>query len=321
MRAVQHVFVTGGSGFVGRALLAELRRRQIPARALARSDAAAAAVAALGAAPVRGELDDAAAMQAGMAGCDLVVHAAAWVKDTGTRADFHRANVVGTERALAAARAAGVARFVHVGTEAVLADGRPIIRADETRPLPARPAGLYPWSKGLAERAVRAASTDGFATVVVRPRFIWGAGDSSVLPRMVEVVRAGGWRWIGGGHYLTSTCHVDNVVEGILLAAERGRPGAAYFLTDGAPVEFRAFVGDLLRAAGADPGEREVPRWGARVLAAVTAWQREPRVTRTALALMSHEVTVDDGLARRELGYVGRTSIADGLAGLRAAAR
>ena len=79
-------------------------------------------------------------------------------------------NVVGTEHALAAARAAGVRRFVHVGTEAVLADGKPIIRADESRPQPGKPAGPYPFTKGLAETAVVEASGEGLETVVVRPR-------------------------------------------------------------------------------------------------------------------------------------------------------
>jgi nucleoside-diphosphate-sugar epimerase len=155
---------------------------------------------------------------------------------------------------------------------------------------------------------------------VVRPRFIWGPGDTTVLPVMIEAVKAGRWRWIGGGRYLTSTCHVDNVVEGILCAAERGAPGGVYFLTDGEPVEFRAFIGDLLRAAGVEPGEKEAPRWVIAALAWATAWMKAPPVTRTALALMSHEVTVSDARARREIGYRGGKSIAEGLAEIRAGA-
>jgi len=316
MSSFTRVFVTGGSGFVGRALLAELGRRGVAALGLGRSESARATIAGLGAEPVAGDLDDVAALTTGMAGCDLVVHAAAYVKDTGARADYFRVNVQGTDNVLAAARDAGVRRLVHVGTEAVLADGKPIVRADEDRPFPRRPAGLYPLTKGIAERAVRAASRDGLETVVVRPRFVWGHGDSSVLPTMVDAVRSGRWRWIGGGRYLTSTCHVDNVVEGILLAAERGEPGAAYFLSDGEPVEFREFVGDMLRAAGVDPGERTIPRWLARTLARTTRFMRNPPVSWTAIALMSHEVTVDDRRARERLGYRGHVSVADGLAGL-----
>jgi nucleoside-diphosphate-sugar epimerase len=321
MHTITRVFVTGGSGFVGRELLSELRRRGIAARALVRSESARATVAGLGAEPVSGDLDDEAALRAGMAGCDCVVHAAAYVKDYGPLAEFVKANVDGTRRVLGAARAAGVRRFVHVGTEAVLADGRPIVRATEQAPYPEHPVGPYPITKGAAERLVREASAPGFDAMVVRPRFIWGKGDTSVLPVMIEAVKAGTWRWMGGGRYLTSTCHVANVVEGILCAAERGSPGGVYFLTDGEPVEFRRFVGDMLRARGVEPGEREVPRWLAWTLARLTSFLAKPPVSLTAMALMSHEVTVSDARARAEIGYRGHKSMAEGLAELREPAR
>jgi nucleoside-diphosphate-sugar epimerase len=229
------------------------------------------------------------------------------------------ANVGGTERVLAAARTAGVRRVVHIGTEAVLADGKPIIRADETRPRAAKPAGPYPLTKGLAEAAVIAAARDGLETVVVRPRFIWGKGDTTLLPELIDGVKRGKFAWIGGGHYLTSTCHVDNVVEGALAAAERGRSGEIYFLTDGEPVEFRAFITDLLATQGVTPGARSIPKWLARMIAGATGWMKAPPVTRTALALIAHEVTVVDAKARRELGYRGAVTRAAGLAALRGA--
>ncbi|HVK87739.1 MAG TPA: NAD-dependent epimerase/dehydratase family protein, partial [Kofleriaceae bacterium] len=278
---MQQVFITGGSGFLGKRLIAALVARGVRVRALARSEAAASAVRAAGADPVRGDLDDVAAMTEGMRGCDVVFHAAAYVKEYGKLAEFMKANVAGTEHALAAALAAGVKRFVHVGTEAVLADGKPIVRADETRPYPARPAGPYPITKGLAERAVLAANTRDFATVVVRPRFIWGKGDTSLLGQFVDAVKAGRFAWMNGGRYLTSTCHVDNVVEGALLAAEKGSPGAIYFLTDGEPVEFREFITALLATQGVDPGTRNVPVWLAKTIAAAT----RPRNTRAKLRM------------------------------------
>jgi nucleoside-diphosphate-sugar epimerase len=309
-------FVTGGSGFVGRNLIRGLVARGEDVRALARSDKSTAAVEALGAKGVKGDLDDVAAMTAGMKGATVVFHAAARTDLAGTREDFHRVTVVGTENALAAARAAGVRRFVHIGTEAVLAEGKPIIRADETRPRAAKPAGFYPWSKGLAEAAVIAASREGLETVVVRPRFVWGRDDTSVLPNIIKMVKSGKFRWIAGGHYLTSTCHVGNVVEGALLAADKGKPGEIYFLS-GDPVELRVFLTDLLRASGVDPGDRKVPRWGARLGAALTGWMKHPMITKSELALFGVEVTVVDAKARRELGYRGSITIEAGLAELR----
>nr|HEX4318486.1 NAD-dependent epimerase/dehydratase family protein [Kofleriaceae bacterium] len=309
-------FVTGGSGFIGGRLIRALVERGDRVRALARSDRAAAAVAAAGAEAVRGDLDDVAAMTAGMAGCDVVFHAAANVAQAGPWADFVRGTIDGTRNALAAARAAGVApaKFVHVSTEAVLVEGAPLVRADETVPRAARPAGPYPRSKGMAEELVVAAGG-----VIVRPRFVWGLGDTSLLVELSHAVRSGKFRWIGGGRHLTSTCHVANVVEGLLCAAERGRGGEIYFVTDGEPVEFRGFVTEMLATAGVEVGPKSVPLWAARTAAALTAWMREPPVSRTAIALIGVEVTVVDAKARRELGYVGRMSRAAGLAEMRSA--
>ena len=314
---MKRAFITGGSGFLGRKLIEELVRRGVSVVALARSDAAASTVKALGAEPAKGDLDDVAAMTAGMQGCDTVFHAAAYVKQSGPLAEFMKANVGGTQNTLDAARAAGVKRFVHIGTEAVLADGKPIVRADETRPYPAKPAGHYPLTKGMAERLVVEAT--GIETVVVRPRLIWGRGDTSVLAEMIEAVKKKKFGWIAGGKYLTSTCHVANVVEGAILAAEKGKPGEIYFLTDGEPREWRTFVTQMLATQGVDAGTRTVPRWLAKTLATMTSWMTHPPVTKTALALIGHEVTVDDSKARRDLGYTGKMSVEAGLAEMRGA--
>jgi nucleoside-diphosphate-sugar epimerase len=311
---VKRAFVTGGSGFVGGRLIPALVARGVEVRALARSDEAAKRVEALGATPVRGDLDAVDAMTNAMRGCDVVFHAAAHVKQYDPVEVHMHVTAKGTENVLAAARAAGVKRLVHVGTEAVLADGKPIVRADETRPIPERAMGAYPLAKGLAEKAVVAANRDGLETVVVRPRFIWGKGDTMLLPELIETVKKGKFAWIGGGHYLTSTAHVDNVAEGLLLAAEKGTPGEVYFVTDGEPVEFRDFMTKLLMSQGVDAGTRSIPRWLARAAVTLTSWMKRPPVTKTAFALIAHEVTVDDRKARRELGYVGKKSVVDGLA-------
>lgn len=307
-RRVKRVFVTGGSGFVGGRLIEKLSGVEV--MALARSDGSAKTVESLGATAVRGDLSDVAAMQAGMAGCDVVFHCAAHTDQFDPLSVHRRITTEGTRNTLEAARAAGVKRFVHVSTEAVLADGKPIVRADETRPLPAKPMGAYPITKGEAEQIVLAAT--GIETVIVRPRFVWGRGDTNLLPEFVEAVKRGKFLWIAGGHYLTSTTHVDNCVEGMLLAAERGRPGEIYFVTDGAPVEFRELITRLLATAGVTPPDKSIPHWLAHAVVVATMWMKKPPLTRTAFSLMAHEVTVDDAKARRELGYTGAKSIDDG---------
>jgi nucleoside-diphosphate-sugar epimerase len=320
---MKRAFVTGGSGFVGRNLIATLLDRSVEVHALARSDAAAAAVAASGAEPVRGDLDDVHAMVEGMQGCDAVFHAAAKVDVWGDPKEFDRVNVQGTRNVVDAARKAGAAILVHVSTEAVLAGGPPLIDADESWPYPEKPAGLYPLTKGEAERIVLESSDDSLRTVAIRPPLIWGKGDTSVLPKIAAAVKSGQWMWFGGGHYPHATTHVDNVIEGLLLAYEKGEGGQVYFVTDGAPQDFRNFISAQLRAIGVERESRSIPYGVASVFASTTEaiWKlldlrSMPPLPRSVLYLMGQALTVNDSRARRELGYEGRVSPDRGLSEL-----
>ncbi len=317
-------FVTGGSGFVGGRLVERLVADGWEVRGLARSDAAAERIRGRGADPVRGELGDVDAMRAGSEACEYAFHAAATLGDWGKREDFMRGNVEGTANVLRATGDAGVRRFVHVGTEAALMAGKPLVEVDETAPLRPDSAALYSSTKAMAEQLVIAANREGFETVAVRPRFVWGRGDTTLLPMMVEMVRAGRFAWIGGGGQRTSIAHIDNTVEGLVLGALRGKPGNAYFVTDGEPVVFREFVSELLETQGVQPPERTVPAPLIGVLATVgeTAWRAlplpgRPPVTRFTSWVSSQECTIRIDKARSELGYTPVKTKAEGLAELR----
>jgi nucleoside-diphosphate-sugar epimerase len=317
-------FVTGGSGFIGGKLVERLVREGTAVRALARSESSARRVEELGAEAVRGELGDRASLAAGAARAEVAFHLAAHLGEWGPWADFERGNVEGTQNALGACAEAGVRRFVHCGTEAALMAGEPLVHVDETAPLRPDSPAPYPATKARAEQAVRNASREGFETVVLRPRFVWGEGDTTLLPEMVETIEAGKWAWVGGGRNVTDTTHVDNVVEGLLLAAERGRPGEAYFVTDGEPVVFREFVTALLQTQGVEAPNRSLPTWTAAPMArlAEAAWKvlplrGAPPMTKFRSWLLTQECTIDISKARAELGYEPIVTQDQGLAQLR----
>jgi nucleoside-diphosphate-sugar epimerase len=320
-------FVTGGSGFIGGRLIERLVGEGVQVRALARSDTSASAVQARGAEAIRGDLADVDAIIAGARDCDTAYHLAANTAGWGRWDDFVRDNVTGTKNVLAATRAAGVKRFVHCSSEAAVIAGAPRRSVDETAPLRPDSKAPYAATKAMAELAVEDANDNGFTTVVVRPRIVWGAGDTTVLPVMVEGARSGRFAWIGGGKQLTDVTHVDNLIEGLLLAALKGRGGEAYFVTDGEPVVFREFVTALLCTQGFEAPNRSIPTWaaGALAVACEALWRAaplpgQPPVTRLGYWVWSQECTIDIGKARRELGYRPMKGRAEGLAELRAAA-
>jgi nucleoside-diphosphate-sugar epimerase len=305
-------FVTGGSGFIGGALIERLRREGWDVRALARSEQAAERVRELGAEPVMGDLDD-----LHVEDCEVAFHAAAKVEDFGDPADFERVNVQGTRNVVAACRAGGVRRLVHVGTEAALMAGQPLVNVDESAPLRPDSPVLYSSSKARAEEIVRGAD---FETVVVRPRFVWGRGDTTLLPQMVEMVRTGRFRWVGGGRQLTATTHIDNTVEGLWLAATRAPAGGVYFVTDGEPTVFRDFVTQWVGTQGVTIPDKSVPPGVAKAAAASAEriWRLlkrpgSPPLTRFAVWVSSQECTIDISRAERELGYAPVTTREDGL--------
>jgi len=317
-------FVTGGSGFVGGRLISRLIADGHAVRALARSDRAADRVTELGATAQRGDLSDPAALAAAAEGAELAYHSAAFLDRGGSWADFAKSNVDGTANVIQACRTAGVRRLVHVSTEAVLMAGEPLVNVDETAPLRPDSRAPYPATKAAAERLVRDAA--GLETVIVRPRFVWGAGDTTLLPQLVGVIRSGRFAWVGGGTHLMDTTHVDNTVEGLILAALHGKPGEAYFVTDGEPVQFRAFLTELLDTQGVSAPNRSLPYWAANLVAAAgeRAWRVLRRPGAPPLDYMSlwatgQQCTINIGKARTELGYAPIRTREQGFAELRAA--
>lgn len=311
------LFITGASGFVGGAIAQALASR-CTLLAMSRSERSDAAIRSLGATPVRGELGSVAAES--IAGSDAVIHCAAFVKQWGTREQFWNANVEGTRQLLQAARQAGVPRFIHIGTEAALFHGQHMRDIDEQYPYPAHTPFLYSETKAAAEKLVLAANAPGFATLSIRPRFVWGPGDQTILPVLETMVRSGRFVWIDHGRAQTSTTHIANLVHAVELALERGQGGNAYFVTDDGTTQMREFLTALLATRQLTPQEKSIPGGLARTLAAVTetTWRvlgktSDPPLTRFAASMMSRDCTIRTDKARRELGYRPVISRSDGL--------
>jgi nucleoside-diphosphate-sugar epimerase len=314
------VFVTGGSGFVGRRLLSLLVGRGTPVRALARTSQSQQVVRQLGAEPIVGDLHDVATMSAGMQGAAVVYHVAGHLRMWDSLANFRRTNVEGTRAVLEAARQAGVPRLVQVGAAAVVMGmPEPIQNAREELPIHRHAWAPYIASKAEAEELVLRANSPLLSTGVVRPPLIWGA-EAPLLPDIIDEVKAGRFRWIDQGQYAFSACHVINVCHGTVLAGERGRPGQVYFLTDGRDYRFREFWTALLTRLQVQPPTASVPFGMGWQIARVidSTWRTlhlrsVPPLSRQMLRMIGQPFTLSIDKARQELDYEPQVSFDEGL--------
>ena len=315
--------VTGGGGFLGRAILTRLLEQGHEVVSLSRGDYPE--LRALGARTVRADLSDVHMVIEAATGCDVVFHVAAKAGVWGKEKDFYNANVTGTASVLAACRTHGIPKLVHTSTPSVIHAGGDIEGADNTLSYPEHFHAPYPATKAIAERAVLAANSDDLATVAIRPHLIWGPGDTNLGPKLVARSEAGRLRLVSAPGKKVDACYIDNAVDAHILAAERLAPdaacaGEAYFVTNDEPVPAAELINGILRAAGQPPCERYLPAglayaagWLMELAWKLLPLADEPPMTRFLAKQLATSHYYDLTATREDLGYEPRVTTAEGL--------
>jgi nucleoside-diphosphate-sugar epimerase len=305
------IFVTGGTGLVGSHAIEEALRRGHHVRALVRASSDTALLDQWGVEKIPGDLADAQAIRHGIAGANWVFNCAAKVGDWGALEEFRALNVEAFELLLEAASSAKIERFVHVSSLGVYA-GRDHYRTDERTAPAANSLDAYTRSKTEAETlALRYYKDRGLPIAIVRPGFIYGERDRTVLPKLLKNLRRGTFAYFGSGNQALNCIYVKNLVHAMFLAAEvPGAVGEVFNLTDGAPVSKRQFIGRVAELAGLAPPTRRIPRWLARGLSNImeaVAKSRgatePPLINKARFKFLGLHLDYSIEKARRVLGY------------------
>ncbi|MGL6121818.1 MAG: 2-alkyl-3-oxoalkanoate reductase [Shewanella sp.] len=354
---VQHAFVTGAGGFLGKAICLRLLAVGIKVTGFARGHYPD--LEALGVIMHQGDLVEPQQVQQAMQGCDIVFHVASKAGVWGDRDSYFCPNVKGAANVIAACKALKINKLVYTSTPSVTFTGQDESGIDESTPYATSFLNYYAHSKAIAEKMMLDANQVGevalehpdvtqfssqvtsqvttqatvpyaLKTVALRPHLIWGPGDPHLVPRVLARGRLGKLKLVGREDKLVDTLYIDNAAYAHVLAALelcQAKPkcqGKAYFLSNDEPITMAKMLNLILACAALPPVTQRVPQSVAYVAGAVLESvffllkkQEEPLMTRFVARQLSCSHYFDISAAKRDLGYRALVSIDEGMVRLK----
>jgi nucleoside-diphosphate-sugar epimerase len=311
------VAVTGASGYLGRAVAAELVASGHHVRTLQRRPSGVEGVT-----DILGSITDPDAVSRLVDGAEGIVHLAAKVSLAGDPAEFRAVNVEGTRAVLDAAARAGVSRFVQVSSPSVAHAGSALAGVGAEPASPADARGEYARTKAEAELIALGRDSDAMRIVAVRPHLVWGPGDTQLVGRILDRARRGRLPLLDGGRALLDSTYVDNAATGIVAALHRADTarGRAFVITNGEPRPVGELLAGICLASGARPPRWSIPAGVARAAGSLIerVWalrpgEDEPPMTRFLAEQLSTAHWFDQRETRRALDWAPSVSIDEGL--------
>lgn len=320
---MQRVIVTGGGGFVGKAVVRLLLSRGISTTVIGRNDYPE--VREMGATVARGDIRDPQFLITVFRDHDTVFHVAAKAGIWGAYQDYFSINVQGTENVLAACRTSGIRRLVYTSTPSVVFRSGDLAGVDEGAPYADKCLCHYAETKVQAEKMVLGANCRHLLTTALRPHLVWGPGDTNLIPRLLARGRNRQLKIVGTGENLVDISYIDNVAGAHLLAAENlgnsaSAAGQAYFISQGEPVNLWNWINGLFRRLEIPQVTRQVSFGKAYAagfvlekLYSLLGRSEEPPMTRFLAEQLAKSHWFSMEKARRDLGYRPEVSTAQGV--------
>ncbi|NOX35806.1 MAG: NAD-dependent epimerase/dehydratase family protein [Deltaproteobacteria bacterium] len=317
----KNVLVTGGGGFLGKAIVKKLIKKKISITSFSRSFYPD--LESMGVMQVQGDLTDKKAVAKAFKNTDAVFHVAAKPGIWGPFEEFFRANVLATQNVISACLENKIKQLIYTSSPSVIFDEFDMENIDETAPYPGRYLAPYPETKAMAEKLVKHASKKGLNSIIIRPHLIWGPGDNHLVPGIIK--RAKKLKRVGRKDDLVDTIYVDNAADAHILAFQKlledpSLSGNIYFVSQDEPVSKWQMANAFLDAAGLPPVQGHVSARTAYIAGSIFEFvykvfniKKEPPMTRFAAKELATSHWFDISRAKKDLGYYPKVSTKEGL--------
>ncbi|MFN8432527.1 MAG: NAD-dependent epimerase/dehydratase family protein [Anaerolineales bacterium] len=313
--------ITGATGFLGGALVQRLHGIEWQVTALGRNPAKLSELEDNGIQVVRADISKKDQVTASFSDVDLVFHCAALPSPWGNFEKFYQSNVIGTRNIVQACLENKVKRLVYVSTPSIYFDYNSRVGVKENDVLP-EPISHYAQTKLLAEEEIDKGFQNGLAVISIRPRALFGEGDTVIFPRLLARLKSGKLPILGDGENVVDLTYIQNVVDALLLCAEAPDTslGKKYNISNGEPVKIWSLINQICDELGFSRPSRHISRQTAHMaggtlefLYSLIPYSPEPPLTRMSVSMLSNSTTLDISAAKAELGYQPKISVEEGV--------
>ncbi len=314
--------VTGGGGFLGKALARKLV--ELGAEVVTISRGSYPELKKFGITHKQVDISkDLDKLNEIFLGSDVVFHTAAKVDMWGNYEGFYNVNFVGTQNVITACRTAKVSSLVFTSSPSVIASGKDLRDVNETIPYPKHYSAFYPETKAMAEAEVLKANSNSLKTCSLRPHLIWGPGDTNLIPTIIERAKKKKLVQVGKGENKVDITYIEDCVQAHILAwksleANKGAAGEAFFISQGEPVKLWHWVNQVLEANNLPKISKKIPIGLAKFLSTLfealsKVTRKEPMFTKFLVEEMSTDHYFDISKAKELIGFVPKYSVSEGM--------
>ncbi len=316
------ILVTGATGLVGSHVVERVQAMDVPVRVLVRASGDTTLLDQWGVEKIEGDMTNEDSIKQAVDGVTVIIHCAAKVGDWGPVKAYRTVNVDGLEKLLIAAESTGkLKRFIQISSLGVY-EAKDHHGTDETEPPNISGIDGYTLTKLESENLVlKHVKENKLPATVLRPGFIYGPRDRTILPRIMEKIKSKQFAFLGSGEQLMNNTYVENLVDAIFAALENDQVvGEVFNITDDRLVTKKEFIYTISDFAGYEKPVKKVPLGVARVLAKVLegTWRllgkkEAPILSGARIKFLGLNLDFSINKAKRKLGYEPRFDFADGM--------